>query len=350
MRIFRTTIVCALSLSGWLSYIVLPLLLPPVQAQTLAKYEELILPGPMVTRPDVQAFISTMAARHGFGKQQLESWFGSVRVRDDIIAKITRPAEKTKTWYDYRNIFLDDDRIENGAAFCRDNRTWLVRAEQQYGVPAQIIIAILGVETRYGRITGKDRVLEALATLAFAYPPRADFFRKELEQYLLLTREEGIDPLSLYGSYAGAMGLAQFMPSSYRSYAVDFDGDGHRDLWHNPADAIGSIANYLSRHHWQRSAPVTIPARIQGQTYRQLLGGNLKPRWDITQLKNYGIFPTAAVDATRKAILLELEDYSGPEYWLGFDNFYVITRYNNSPLYAMAVYHLSWEIRRLYGA
>jgi membrane-bound lytic murein transglycosylase B len=303
----------------------------------------------MVERADVQAFIDEMVLRHGFARQQLETWFTAVRVRDDIIAKITRPAEKTKTWYDYRNIFLDSARIENGAIFWRDNQAWLTRAEQRYGVPAQIIVAILGVETRYGRVTGNDRVLEALATLAFTYPARADFFRQELEHYLLLTREEGIDPLTLSGSYAGAMGLAQFMPSSYRSYAVDFDGDGYRDLWHNPADAIGSIANYLSRHHWQRGGRVTVPAMVQGEAYRQILSDNLKPRWNIAQLKDYGIVPNTTVDGTQQAILLELEGYDGLEYWLGFDNFYVITRYNHSPLYAMAVYHLSGEIRRLYG-
>jgi membrane-bound lytic murein transglycosylase B len=312
-------------------------------------YHETILSGTLVKQPQVQAFIREMSDQHGFDAGQLDTWFASIELRDDIIAKITRPAEKTKPWYAYREIFLDDRRILNGVAFWREHRAWLTQAEQRYGVPAQIIVAILGVETRYGEVTGNDRVLEALATLAFAYPKRSAFFRKELEHYLLLTREEGIDPLSLQGSYAGAMGLAQFMPSSYRAYAVDFDGDGRRDLWHNPADAIGSIAHYLSRHDWQRGEPVAAPAQIEGNRYHRILSDDLRPQLNIAQLRQYDVSPLLAVADEQRAMLLELEGEYGLEYWLGFANFYTITRYNHSPLYAMAVYHLSREIRYYYG-
>ena len=307
------------------------------------------LSGAMATRPDVQRFIKQMANQHGFPEAQLTALFGQIVSRDDIIAKITRPAEKTKPWRDYRKIFLDEPRIQGGVEFWRTHDNALRRAERVHGVPAEIIVAILGVETRYGRITGNDGVLEALATLAFDYPKRAPFFRSELEHYLLLTREEGIEPLTLNGSYAGAMGLAQFMPSSYRSYAVDFDDDGQRDLWRNPIDAIGSIANYLSRHRWRRNEAIATPATVQGQGYQALLGQDLKPNYSVAELRRRGVIPQTPADNTKPAILLELLGNNGLEYWLGFDNFYVITRYNHSPLYAMAVYQLSQEIRRRYA-
>ena len=303
----------------------------------------------MATRSDVQRFIKQMAAQHGFSEAQLTAMFSQIVSRNDIIAKITRPAEKTKPWRDYRKIFLDEPRIQGGVEFWRAHAKTLERAEQIHGVPAEIIIAILGVETRYGRITGNDGVLEALSTLAFDYPKRAPFFRSELEHYLLLTREEAIDPLTLSGSYAGAMGLAQFMPSSYRAYAVDFDSDGHRDLWRNPTDAIGSVANYLSRHGWRRNQAIVVPATVQGQAYQSLLSQDLKPKYSVAELRRRAIIPQTPADDTKPAILLELLGDNGLEYWLGFDNFYVITRYNHSPLYAMAVYQLSQAIRRRYA-
>ena len=297
-------------------------------------------------RADVRSFIDTMVRKHRFDAHQLKTWFNSVQWRDDIIAKITRPAEKTKTWFEYQQIFLDRRRIDNGVAFWQQHEQKLLQAERSYGVPAAIIVAILGVETRYGEITGRHGVLEALTTLAFNYPRRSKFFRKELEHYLLLTREERIDPLSLQGSYAGAMGLAQFMPSSYRAYAVDFDSDGRRDLWHNPSDAIGSIANYLSRHRWQRDQPVAMLARVSGQRYRSILSKRLrKPRLNISQLRQRGVIPTAEISAQKRALVFEFQGALGLEYWLGFNNFYVITRYNHSPLYALAVHQLSQAIQ-----
>ncbi|MDX1605703.1 MAG: lytic murein transglycosylase B [Candidatus Competibacterales bacterium] len=296
-------------------------------------------------RPEIQSFIREMAAEHGFDQARLTEQFARIRRRDDIIALITRPAERTKPWHEYRAIFLDRQRIENGAAFWREHATTLARAEQTYGVPPEIVTAIIGVETRYGRVTGRDGVLEALTTLAFDYPRRADFFRRELEEYLLLTREEGIDPLSLLGSYAGAMGIAQFMPSSYRAYAVDFDDDGLRDLWHNPVDAIGSAASYLGEHGWRAGAPVVAAAEVSGSAWRAQLDQGMEPRLTVAEWRALGVRPEVPVDDARRAILLELEGADGPIYRLGFHNFYVITRYNRSPLYAMAVFELAQAIR-----
>lgn len=324
-----------------------PAIQPP--APIIAAQASPPAPASLAARPAVQAFIREMASKHGFDPNRLTALFGRAYAQPDIIAAITRPAE-AKPWYAYRKIFLTSARIQGGVEFWRAHAAALARAEQAHGVPAEIIVAIIGVETRYGGNTGGHKVLEALATLAFDYPKRADFFRKELENYLLLTREEGIDPLSLRGSYAGAMGLAQFMPSSYRAYAVDFDGDGHRDLWSNPLDAIGSVANYLSTHRWQRGGPIATPAKVQGNQYRTLLDQDLKPKHDVRDLSRYGVAPIGRVNGENSAILLELEGEQGLEHWLGFHNFYVITRYNRSPLYAMAVYQLGQEIRRQYNS
>lgn len=298
-------------------------------------------------RADVQDFIREMSRKHRFDPETLRAVFSRAQDQPKIIEAITRPAE-AKPWRDYRRIFLTERRIEGGVAFWQTHAGALARAEREYGVPAEIIVAIIGVETLYGGNTGSWRVLEALATLGFDYPRRADFFRRELEEYLLLTREEGIDPLSLKGSYAGAMGLPQFIPSSYRAYAVDFDGDRHRDLWSNPVDAIGSVANYLARHRWQAGEPVAAPARVDGQAYKAVLAGELKPSLSLGQLAQRGVTWETAAKADEQAILLELDGEAGPEHWLGFNNFYAITRYNHSPLYAMAVYQLSREIRSRY--
>lgn len=299
-------------------------------------------------RPDVQAFIDEQVSRHGFDRRELRNLFARVRMREDTIALITRPAERTKPWYEYREIFLDQARIDGGVEFWRQHRAALNRAEQVYGVSPEIIVAIIGVETRYGRITGRHGVLEALTTLAFDYPRRADFFRKELENYLLLTREEGIDPLSLQGSYAGAMGIGQFMPSSYRAYAVDFTGDGRRDLWTSPVDAIGSVANYLAEHGWRHNEPVVRSAMVQGNAYPAVLFEGSPPNRSVAELADYGVRAGSEVDSSLSAALLELEGRQGPLHWLAFSNFYVITRYNRSPLYAMAVYELAQAIRTNY--
>ena len=302
-------------------------------------------PGqPLARRPDVQAFIREMVAQHGFNARQLQATFSQAHAQPSIIAAMSKPAE-AKPWYAYREIFINPKRIQGGVAFWQANAAALADAERVYGVPAQIVVAIIGVETQYGGNMGKYRVLEALATLAFGYPRRAAYFRKELENFLLMTRAEGIDPLTPRGSYAGAMGYGQFMPGSFQSFAVDFDGDGRRDLWRNPRDAIGSVANYFKKHGWRSGEPVAIPAQVSGNRYPSLLSSSLSPpKARVADLQAQGVTPTEPVSGSQSAMLLEYVGRAGPEYWLGFDNFYVITRYNRSQLYALAVYQLSQAI------
>jgi len=291
--------------------------------------------------PAVERFVQRMVERHGFERKALEETLARARVRQDIIDKISHPAERTLNWSQYRRIFLTDRRIREGAAFMQRNREALRRAEEKYGVPPRIVTAIIGVETFYGRIAGKDRVLDALYTLAFHYPKRSAFFTSELEKFLLLAREERLDPAEPRGSYAGAMGLGQFMPSSYLEYAVDFDGDGRRDIWKNEADAIGSVANYFARHGWKRDFPVTLPASgVDSKRHARFLTGDPRPAFTLAELRRAGIRFDDLINDGLKAALIELETDQGPEYWLGLHNFYVITRYNHSPMYAMAVYQL----------
>ena len=294
-------------------------------------------------QPAVQGFIQAMADKHGFDKDSLTTLFRQVRMKQKIIDAITRPAE-AKPWYQYRPIFVTKTRIKEGVAFWNKHQAELERAEREYGVPPEIIVAILGVETRYGRHKGGYRVMDALSTLAFAYPQRSTFFRGELEQYLLLAREEKLDPLSITGSYAGAMGKAQFIASSYRSYAVDFDKDGKRDLWNDTADAIGSVASYFQRHQWRAGELVTTPASVKGKDIQQLVDEGYKPHTPVAQLRLRGVMPEADIKPDQLGALIALETENGAEYWLGLDNFYVITRYNHSPLYAMAVYQLGQAI------
>jgi membrane-bound lytic murein transglycosylase B len=295
-------------------------------------------------RAEVRAFISEMEQRHAFDGAELSRVFNAVELRPDIIALITTPAE-SKPWHEYRPIFVNPARIQGGIEFWRANSQALERAERMYGVPAEIIVAIIGVETRYGRNMGKYRVLDALTTLAFDYAPRADFFRAELEQYLLLAREERLDPLAVKGSYAGAMGQAQFISSSYRHFAVDFDNDGRRDLWNNSTDAIGSVAHYLSEHGWQKDAPVAVRAEVNGEQHKILQNGGLQLQYKLGDLRRHGVSVAEPLFDIEPALLLEFAAESGAEYWVGLHNFYVITRYNRSPLYAMAVYQLGREIK-----
>jgi membrane-bound lytic murein transglycosylase B len=300
--------------------------------------------GDYAQRADVKAFIEHVARRHGFDAQALEALFQGVRRQKSILKAIARPAE-AKPWYQYRKIFLNPDRIQGGVRFWDEHADTIERASREYGVDPEIIVAIIGVETLYGKRTGRYPVLDALATLGFDYPKRGKFFRGELEQFLLLAREERMDPKAIKGSYAGAMGMGQFIPSSYRAYAVDFDGDGRRDLW-DPEDAIGSVANYFKRHGWKAEAPVAVRARVQGEAFRKLPRKGSKPVVPVSMLASHGVRPVSGgLDGVSKVVFLEYD--KGParkEYWIGFDNFYVITRYNRSPLYAMAVYQLSREI------
>lgn len=303
-------------------------------------------PGqPLSRRSDVQAFIREMVSKYGFNARQLQATFSQAHIQPSIIAAMSKPAE-AKPWYAYREIFVNPKRIQGGVAFWRANAAALAEAERVYGVPAEIVVAIIGVETQYGGNMGKYRVLEALATLAFDYPRRAAYFRKELENFLVMTRAEGIDPLTPRGSYAGAMGYGQFMPSSFQAFAVDFDGDGHRDLWRNPRDAIGSVANYFKKSGWRTGEPVAVPAQVSGSRYLDLVSRQLsQPKDRVADLQAQGVTPDGRVSGSQLAMLLEYVGRTGPEYWLGFDNFYVITRYNRSQLYALAVYQLSQAIR-----
>lgn len=291
-------------------------------------------------------FIEEMVQRHEFEGDYLRDVFEGAQLRKDIIEAISRPAE-AKPWYEYQPIFVTRSRIQGGVEFWREHAEDLKRAEQQYGVPAEIIVAIIGVETRYGQHAGRYRVLDSLSTLAFAYPPRSKFFRSELEHYLLMTREERMDPRELLGSYAGAMGKPQFISSSFRSYAVDFDGDGRRDLWDNTADAIGSVANYFKRHGWQAGQPVAHPARLSAKANKDaLLSAGIKPRLTPAQLEAEGVQVKGAVAPDVKGALFALETRDGMEHWVGWKNFYVITRYNHSTLYGMAVHQLSEAIKQ----
>lgn len=295
--------------------------------------------------PGAKEFIAEMASRHRLDPGALDRLFRQIDIREEILRAISRPAE-AKPWHEYRTIFLTETRIADGVRFWRDHADELARAEAEYGVPAEMIVAILGVETSYGRKQGSYRVVEALATLAFGYPRRASYFRGQLEQYLLMAHEEGIDPLEAVGSYAGAMGAPQFMPGSFRSYAVDFDGNGRRNLWNGTTDAIGSIANYFARHHWHRGEPVAVPVQVSGGVYRDLLRKGMKPHLPVSRLSEYGVATTTKLPSKLDAALIELEAKDGPEQWVVLNNFYVITRYNNSALYAMAAFQLSQAIRK----
>ena len=267
--------------------------------------------------PAAQALIEEMVRTEGFDRAELEALFAGAVRKDSILEAIARPAEKTKPWHEYRDIFVTETRTQQGLEFAQRHQDSLQRAERQFGVPAELIVAIIGVETRYGRNKGSYRVIDALSTLA----------------------EE------LKGSYAGAMGFGQFIPTSYRAYAVDFDDDGVVDIINNPVDAIGSVANYFKRHRWRSGLPVTAPATV-GEGYRSdWMNDGLKPKRSLAVLATGGIFPTVEMAPDTPATAMRFDGKAGDEYWLGWHNFYVITRYNHSAMYAMAVYQLSEAIR-----
>jgi membrane-bound lytic murein transglycosylase B len=295
-----------------------------------------------------QAFVAEMATKYQFDPQALNALLDQAQVQQPILDAIARPAEKRLNWGQYRKIFLTRQRIRGGLAFWKANEKALREAEQKYGVPPQIVVAIIGVETLYGKHTGKYPVLDALVTLGFHYPKRGKFFRSELSQFLRLAREEGVDPREPLGSYAGAMGRPQFIPSSFRAYAVDFDGDGKRNIWDDNADVIGSVANYFAAHGWQHGEPVA--QRVQGvdESHLPLIEAGLKPHVRIGELQQHGIKLPKPLPEDTKTALLALETDKGTQYWLGLPNFYAITRYNHSPLYAMAVFQLSEAIRALH--
>ena len=296
---------------------------------------------------EVTQFIDEMVKKHKFKKRYLETLFENAQVYDSILEAIARPAE-SKPWYEYRPIFVTESRAEAGIKFWEKNAAALERAEKTYGVPREIIVAIIGVETRYGKHAGTYPVFDSLATLAFGYPPRASFFKGELEQFLLMLHEENLDSKDLKGSYAGAMGMPQFISSSFRRYAVDFDGDGKRDLWENPTDAIGSVANYFRKHHWQPGKPITHKVKVHGKRYTSLITKSLKPEHTQQQLLDNGVILPGKLEKDLKGKLLKFKKPNDAEYWVGWDNFYVITRYNHSALYSMAVYQLSQMIKKGY--
>lgn len=296
-------------------------------------------------RPDVQEFIDQMVKEHQFDRDYLVKVFKKVKTNPKIIEAISRPAE-AKPWHEYRPIFLTDDRIREGVKFWRRNAHHLQRAYETYGVAPEMIVAIIGVETKYGKYKGKYPVMNSLTTLGFDYPKRAKFFKKELEEFLLLAREEKTDPMSIKGSYAGAMGKPQFISSSYRRYAVDFDGDGKRDILNSTVDAIGSVANYFAEHQWYKDEPVTALAQVDGAEYQSIVAKGIKPYIELGELLKNGVSIEEKKSPSLLTSLIELELKKGHEYWVAFNNFYVITRYNHSELYAMAAYQLAQEIKR----
>ena len=295
--------------------------------------------------PNAKAFVDRMVAEHDFERSYVQKLMQNAEKKQSILDAIARPAEKTKTWGEYRRIFITDKRINRGIAFMEEHKATLERAERDFGVPTEIIAAIIGVETFYGRHKGGYRVLDALATLGFDYSPRGKFFTKQLEEYLLLVREQKFDALEVKGSYAGAMGFGQFIPSSYRHYAIDFDGDGVADIVNNPVDAIGSVANYFKSHGWRQGEQVTVMAQVADNRDQSLENKSLKPDSTVAELIKAGFTPSVEINTDQPATAIYLLGDSGDEYWLGLQNFYVITRYNHSRLYAMAVYQLSEALK-----
>ena len=296
---------------------------------------------------EVKKFIDQMVAEHDFDREYLDELFAKVETRDRVLELISRPAEKAKPWHEYRDIFLQPERITAGVQFWKENEQLIGDVATHWGVAPEIVVAILGVETYYGRLTGGFPVLDTLATLAFEYPPRSKFFRSELEQFLLLTREENVDPSGAIGSYAGAMGAPQFISSSYRRYAVDTNEDGRRDLWSDWNDIVGSVANYFSEHGWKEGEPVVARVNIISRSGALLAEKNsLKLAHSVESLREHGVEFSKLPPCNEKLAIFSLDARDGKEYWVGFKNFYVITRYNHSPLYAMAVYDLSREIRQ----
>lgn len=293
---------------------------------------------------DIGRFVRDVSGRNGLDEQELSVLFADVRLRPDVLAAMARPAERLP-WHAYAPRFVNKESIAGGRVFLRENHAALARAEQAFGVPAAIVTAIIGVETRYGRNTGSYPTLDAITTLAFMAPRRQDYFRRELENLILLAREDGMDLRTLQGSYAGAIGEPQFMPGSYRRYAVDFDGDGRRDLAGSTTDAIGSVANYLQRHGWLAGAPVAARARVRGSLDPEFVASNPRPVHSLRELAVAGVEVSPPGAPELQTALLRFEGADGPLYVAGYRNFYAITRYNHSVNYALAVFELSEQIR-----
>jgi membrane-bound lytic murein transglycosylase B len=294
--------------------------------------------------PEVELFIQEMVRKHQFKDAALRRLFAKVEQNPAVVSAMSAPLT-ARPWHEFRSRYVDEARINGGVRFWREHAATLARARREYGVPEEIIVATIGAETLYGRNTGGFGVLEALAMLAFHYPPRAELFRSELEQFLLLAREGRFDAAKMKGSYAGAIGIPQFLPSSYRRFAVDFNGDGKRDLVTSTADAIGSVANYYRSHGWRAGETIAVPAEVGPDGARALLEMGVKPQLKVSELKRRGVSPAAPVDEGAEAALFVVETESGPHYWLALNNFHVITRYNRSINYALAVSELARELR-----
>jgi membrane-bound lytic murein transglycosylase B len=297
-----------------------------------------------VEREDVQQFIADMAANEQFDPDEVQAVLSRGEVQQSILDAMSRPAEKVKPWHEYRAIFITPERIKAGVQFYAEHQDALLRIEKETGVPPAMILGIIGVESYFGRITGKHRVVDALVTLGFDYPPRAKFFRSELGHAFLLSREESMDIETLMGSYAGAIGPPQFIPSSYRNFAVDGDGDGKRDLINSWDDILASVANYFSVHKWRANKPVAARATISEETGELSFNDSLKPLSTVGALSAAGIFFPSELDDDATADIWRLEGETGPEYWVGFDNLYVITRYNHSIMYGLAAWELGSSI------
>jgi membrane-bound lytic murein transglycosylase B len=298
-----------------------------------------------VSRPDVREFVDEMTKKHRLDRKWVEAIVTSAEPKQAILDAMSRPAERVRPWFEYRRNFLTDKRIADGRLFYAEHRDQLEAVSRSTGVPAEIIVAIVGVETFYGRITGRYRVVDALATLAFDYPARAPYFRGELEQFLLLAREQKtVDPLQATGSYAGAMGAPQFMPRSYRSWAVDGDGDGAVDLWTDWPDVFQSVANYMLKHGWRPGEPVYATAELWYPGVEDLPTGRLELRESLESLERKGVLFSTTLPPDAKAMFVALRAEDGPTYRVGFNNFWVITRYNRSQMYALAVSELAEAI------
>ncbi|WP_197019115.1 lytic murein transglycosylase B [Thioalkalivibrio sp. HK1] len=303
-------------------------------------------------RTEIEPFVMRLSSERCVDEERTRRILSAARVSDSVLKSIQQPAE-SMPWHRYRRLLVTGSRVEKGVKFARKHARLLAQADARFGVPAEIITAIIGIESAYGANRGSHRVLDSLATLGFRYrnPRRSDFFRSELESLFLLACEERIDLLEIKGSYAGAIGIPQFIPSSYRHYAVDFDEDGHRDLVNSWADAIGSVANYLAEHGWSAKAPIAIEARVEGDAFQAIIAKGIKPSMTVASIEEQGVSLAGQDGALRYenpkalAALLEFEVRGGLEYWLGFDNFYTITRYNHSRLYALAIFQLSEMIR-----
>ena len=297
-----------------------------------------------VERDNIRVFIDNMVNKHGFKEEYLIDVLKKAESKESILEAISRPAERTLTWNQYRDIFIKKERINAGVDFWVDHKDILKKISDKTGVDIEIMLGIIGVETYFGRITGGYRVIDALSTLAFDYPKRSPFFTRELESFLLIVREEEMDPFDATGSYAGAMGSPQFMPSSYRAYAIDSDGDGRRDIWNNWEDVIGSVANYLVVHGWQRGNQIIVPALLAEASKEIEIKNGLKATESIESLLSKGVIFKTIMNGDHPAELLKLEQKNYSDYWVAMHNFFVITKYNHSIMYGLAVHQLGQDI------